>query len=229
MSTVNIGVINLGRIGYLASLQLQSKLASSIKERKTKWQDGVLLLLEYPSLYTVGIRDKSYTASDELRLRNLGAEFHRTDRGGLITYHGPGQLIVYPIVNLKCWRRPLSIRWYVESLEETVIRLCRSMGVSAHRYPPYPGIWVGERKLCAVGVHASRHVTTHGVAINCNTDLSWFKHIIPCGIEGKGVTSFSELLLRDIKIQDIILPFCDAFQETFSCKLHNITISDLDG
>uniref|UniRef100_A0A224XJ29 Octanoyl-[acyl-carrier-protein]:protein N-octanoyltransferase LIPT2, mitochondrial n=1 Tax=Panstrongylus lignarius TaxID=156445 RepID=A0A224XJ29_9HEMI len=228
MTAVNIGVVNLGRIGYHASLQLQSKISISIKKKTTKWQDGVMLLLEYPPLYTVGIRDKSYTANDEERLRKTGAEFYRTDRGGLITYHGPGQLVIYPVVNLKSWRKPLSIRWYIETLEETVINLCQTMGVSAHRYHPYPGIWVGESKLCAVGVHASRHVTTHGIAINCNTDLNWFKHIVPCGIEGKGVTSFTELLQREIKIQDIILPFFNSFQTNFYCKLHNTTISDVD-
>ncbi|BES95600.1 Octanoyltransferase [Nesidiocoris tenuis] len=184
------------------------------------WEGGVLLVLEHKPVYTIGLRTKGYDVQDEERLRRLGADFQRTDRGGLITFHGHGQLVVYPILDLRLWKP--SVKWYVENLEDTVIGLCSSLSVAAHRYHPYPGIWVGEKKLCAVGIHASRYVTTHGIAINCNTDLRWFEHIVPCGIEGKGVTSLTELLSRNVNVEEVVPVFLKAFEDKFSCELVEI-------
>lgn len=216
-SVCQVGVFNVGRIAYSKGLELQQSFADALKANTCPWNGGVLLLLEHSPVYTVGIRTKSYTAEDKAWLVSLGAEFHETNRGGLITFHGPGQLVAYPVINLKLWTP--SVKWYIATLEDAVIDLCAKYDVAAHRYHPYPGIWVGEEKLCAVGVHASRFVTTHGIAINCNTDMNWFEHIVPCGIEGKGVTSLSQLLAKDIAVDDVIPKFLDSFKKKFPCEL----------
>ncbi|KAF6206725.1 hypothetical protein GE061_017961 [Apolygus lucorum] len=202
---------------YEKAWQLQDIFADAVKRKTCPWDGGVVLMLEHPPVYTIGIRTKGYEEDDEKKLKSLGAEFHRTNRGGLITFHGPGQLVVYPIINLQMWKP--SIKWYIDNLEETIIDLCSEFGVPAHRYPPYPGIWVGEKKVCAIGVHASRYVTTHGIAINCNTDLKWYDHIVPCGIEGKGVTSLSEQLGEDVGVSDVVPKFLKSFNDKFSSQM----------
>uniref|UniRef100_A0A8C1II11 lipoyl(octanoyl) transferase n=1 Tax=Cyprinus carpio TaxID=7962 RepID=A0A8C1II11_CYPCA len=109
-------------------------------------------------------------------------------RGGLITFHGPGQLVCYPVLNLGCFRK--SVRWYVCELERTVIKTCGQFGIEASTSPD-TGVWAGDNKICAIGIHCGRYITSHGLALNCNTDMSWFDNIVPCGIMGKGVTSLS--------------------------------------
>lgn len=151
---------------------------------------------------------------DQLRL--LGADIHRTNRGGLITFHGPGQLVCYPVLNLGSFKK--SVRWYVCQLEKTVIRLCSKFGIKAST-SPHTGVWVGDNKICAVGIHCGRYITSHGLALNCNTDLTWFDHIVPCGIEGKGVTSLSAELQRDVSVGETIPQLLEAFQEQFTCRL----------
>ena len=184
--------------------------------------DRILLCQHHP-VYTVGIRTKGYIDQEEkARLHRLGAEFIYTDRGGLITFHGPGQLVCYPILDLK--RYNLSLRCYIHKLEEVIIQTCHKFGVSTHRTDDV-GIWVGDNKIAAIGVHCQRHVTSHGLALNCNIDLSWFSHIVPCGLQGKSVTSLTREVFAgqngdDEYTVDMVTPhLMDSFADVFKCDI----------
>lgn len=208
-----VKIWQVGKIGYLPSLKLQKCLADL--HHTAASVPNSILLVEHPPVYTTGIRTKNYTSSDEIRLKETGAEFYRTNRGGLITFHGPGQLVVYPILNLKHFKS--SMRWYVCHIEKTIINLCQNLGLKAET-SPHTGVWIGDNKVCAIGVHGSRFITSHGLALNCCTDLSWYRHIVPCGIKDKGVTSLSEELGRNVSIEEIIPLFLKSFSEVFNCS-----------
>lgn len=217
--------LRTGKLNYLESLKLQLKISSQkhkLDENKFK---NILILTEHNPVYTIGIRSKDYTVKDEEELKALGAEFHKTNRGGLITFHGPGQLVAYPIIHLKQFQP--SVRWYVCHIEKMVIDLCKQNGILA-RTTEDTGIWVEDRKICAIGIHASRYVTTHGLALNCNTDLKWFDHIVPCGIVGKGVTSLTRELGKEISIEDATPMLLNSFKKLFGCELCEINFKDLD-
>ncbi|KAM8977724.1 octanoyl-[acyl-carrier-protein]:protein N-octanoyltransferase LIPT2, mitochondrial [Pelodytes ibericus] len=205
-------VVRLGLLPYPEALRVQQACVRAAREQAR----DTLLLCQHPAVYTVGVRRGPVLDEEEARLRALGADFQRTDRGGLITFHGPGQLVCYPVMDLSRHRRTL--RAYVCGLEAAVIRLCRGLGLEADRAPE-TGVWVRDNKICAIGVHCARHVTSHGLALNCNTDLRWFRHIVPCGIVGKGVTTLTRELARDVTVAEIIPPFLQAFQEEFDCAL----------
>ncbi|XP_050359157.1 putative lipoyltransferase 2, mitochondrial [Nymphalis io] len=212
-----VKVWKLGLISYDTAFKIQSSIArkhlDSMRKGITTNYD-TLLLVEHKPVYTVGIRDD--TSNDEiLRLRSLGAEFRKTNRGGLITFHGPGQLVAYPIINLKHFRP--SVKWYVHSLEETVIQMCEVLGIKASR-SPHTGVWVEDNKIAAIGIHASRYVTTHGICLNCNNDLSWFDHINPCGIEDKGVTSLTKETGNVCSTDQMTPIFLHKFEKVFDCK-----------
>ncbi|KAG8453189.1 hypothetical protein GDO86_004851 [Hymenochirus boettgeri] len=206
----------LGLVPYPEALQVQHRCVRALKDDPAALVQGTLLLCEHPPVYTVGIRQGTYGGEQEGRLRGLGADFQRTDRGGLITFHGPGQLVCYPVLDLK--RLRLSLRRYVCGLEGAILRLCHRIGVRGDRAKE-TGVWVRDCKLCAIGVHCSRHITSHGLALNCNTDLRWFEHIVPCGIVGKGVTSLTQELGREVTVDEIIPKFLDSFAEEFNCSL----------
>lgn len=185
-------------------------------------------MMEHNPVYTVGIRSKDYSEIEENRLIRLGAEFFRTNRGGLITFHGPGQLVVYPILNLKSFSKSSGneagrgVKWYVSQLEHTLIRLMQEEFGLVTKTSPHTGVWTAdknERKLAALGIHVKRGITSHGLALNCNTDMMWFENIVPCGIEGKGVTSLTQELKREIYVKDVIKPFCKAFGQQFECDV----------
>ncbi|KAK6617695.1 hypothetical protein RUM44_005283 [Polyplax serrata] len=211
-----VQVLSVGCLSYGHSLQLQKTI--SIKVKKKEIPD-TLIIVEHKPVYTVGIRDKSYGADEEKKLRTLGAEFYRTNRGGLITFHGPGQMVVYPILDLRNYKP--SVRWYVHNLENTIIDLCAHYNIKAYT-SPHTGVWVNDCKICALGIHAGQYITTHGLALNCNIDLSWFKHIVPCGIEGKFVTSLSEQLNQDIEIKTVVPNFLKMFSKLFDCQIYDI-------
>jgi lipoyl(octanoyl) transferase len=180
-------VDHLGTVPYRPTWELQDELADQRRGRRI---GDRLLLLEHFPVYTIGRGgDTANMLATPERLRQIGAELIRIDRGGDITFHGPGQLVAYPIVEL---RDPLDLRRYVRILEAAVIDTVASFGVEAARLEGHPGIWVdGERKLAAIGVRVKRGVTTHGLALNVNTDLRWFDEMIPCGIPDKEVTSLA--------------------------------------
>lgn len=183
-------VERLGTVAYEPTWQLQDELATQRRERRI---GDRLLLLEHFPVYTLGRGgdDANLLASPE-RLRELGASLVRIDRGGDITFHGPGQLVAYPILEL---RDPLDLRRYVRTLQEAVIATVAAFGVRAGRLSEHIGVWVdGQRKLAAFGVRVRRGVTTHGLALNVNTSLRWFDEMIPCGIPDKAVTSLEREL-----------------------------------
>ena len=183
-------VERLGTVAYRPTWELQDELADQRRGRRI---GDRLLLLEHFPVYTIGRGgDASNLLATPERLREIGAELIRIDRGGDITYHGPGQIVAYPIVELK---DPLDLRRYVRVLEAAIIDTAAAFGVAAVRLEGHPGIWVdGERKLAAIGVRVKRGVTTHGLALNVNTDLRWFDEMIPCGIRDKSVTSLAREL-----------------------------------
>ncbi|KAJ8918166.1 hypothetical protein NQ315_011624 [Exocentrus adspersus] len=218
-----IKVWQVGRISYSNGLKLQKHLASL--HNNGNYLCNTLLCLEHLPVYTTGIRTEQYTEDDEIKLKELGAEFHRTDRGGLITFHGPGQLVVYPILNLKHFKP--SVRWYVCNIEKSIIKLCGAFNLEAET-SPHTGVWIKDNKVCAIGIHGSRFITTHGLALNCNTDLNWFNHIVPCGIEGKGVTSLSKELNRDVTVEEVLPIFLDSFSEIFNCSYVNFPKEEAD-
>lgn len=214
MSHRLVHVLKTGRLNYGESLKLQKSISNRLVQGDVKYKN-VIILTEHSPVYTIGIRTKNYSIDEEEKLKNLGAEFYRTNRGGLITFHGPGQLVAYPIINLKNFEP--SVRWYVCHIEKTIIDLCKKHGIIA-RTTEDTGVWVDNRKICAIGIHASRYITTHGLALNCNTDLSWYKHIVPCGLEGKEVTSLSKELNKSVSIDDTTPEFLSSFQDVFQCS-----------
>jgi lipoyl(octanoyl) transferase len=181
---------------HRAQKELQSKrIAGEIGD--------TVLLLEHPPVLTMGRSAKAqHVLASESDLEALGVELHEVGRGGDVTYHGPGQLVAYPIIDLKPDRK--DVRKYVRSLEETMIRTCADFGLTANRVTGLNGAWIGERKVGAVGVRISRWVTMHGLALNVNSKLEHFEWIVPCGIQDKGVTSISAELGRDVSMDGAI-------------------------
>jgi lipoyl(octanoyl) transferase len=212
-------VVDLGLVEYGAAWELQRRVAAA---RKAAAIPDVLLLCEHPHVVTLGRSGKisNLRASNEM-LRRMGVSFFETNRGGDITYHGPGQLVGYPILNLAEIRR--DVGWYVRSLEEAMIRATSEFGIPSKRVSGRTGVWVevqagsamedrkevkeieegkDEEKLAAIGVHLSRWVTSHGFAYNVSTDLRYFDLIVPCGIAGKQATSLEKLLARRVEMKD---------------------------
>jgi lipoyl(octanoyl) transferase len=206
-------VRQLGRIGYVQSLELQQQLTA---ERKQGLISDHLLLLEHPHVITLGRngRAEHLLASPEI-LERAGISFHPTDRGGDITYHGPGQLVGYPILDLREWKRDVGA--YVRAIEQVIIDLLADYGIAAGRIPGLTGVWVGERKIAAIGVHISRWVTSHGFALNVDPDLSYFQYIVPCGLS-KPVTSMSQLGVR-VTMEEAGAHLATHFGRVFDCEM----------
>nr|XP_018896431.1 PREDICTED: putative lipoyltransferase 2, mitochondrial [Bemisia tabaci] len=210
----------LGRLGYIESLAKQQSAEKTLKEITQDKEDnppyhGSLFLVEHNPIYTTGARENGYDDKFAERLKSLNAEFYRSNRGGLITFHGPGQLVAYPVIYLKYF--DLHVGTYVASLENAIIKLCELYGLKAYTCE-HTGVWVNDRKICALGVRCNKFVTTHGLALNCNTDLNWFSHIVPCGIEGKTATSLSKELGRDVTIEEVTPAFLKCFKEVFGAE-----------
>lgn len=183
-----------------------------------------LIFVEHPPVYTLGKSGKieNLLLSNE-QLKNIGATYYSINRGGDITFHGPGQLVVYPLLDLEQFNP--SLNSFVTSLENCVIRVCKEFGIHAETYEGYTGVWIDpaipgkERKICAIGLKSSRWCTMHGIAFNINTDLQFFKHIVPCGIEDKAVTSLEKELSRKIDFEQIKKLFLQYFLEEFNANL----------
>ena len=182
-------------------LEIQKGL---VEQRKAGAIPDQLLLLEHPPVITLGVKsrnDRSHIVASPDLLAAEGVEVFETGRGGDVTYHGPGQLVGYPIIDLKPDR--CDVHQYVRDLEEVMILMAAAFGVEAGRIPGLTGAWVGDEKLAAIGVRIARWVTSHGFAFNVNTDLSHFDLIVPCGITDKGVTSLSKLIGRQIPMEEV--------------------------
>jgi lipoyl(octanoyl) transferase len=205
----------LGLVDYASALELQRE---RVAQRKAGAIPDTLLLLEHPHVYTLGrnARQENMLVSAEW-LASRGAQVFRTDRGGDVTYHGPGQLVGYPILDLTQHRRDIS--WYMRSLEEVFIRTARDYGIEAGRSEGAAGVWVGNDKLVAMGVHLSRWVTSHGFALNVKTDLRYFEWIVPCGLAGKGVTSLAKLLGHPVEMDDVVERVVKHFGAVFGVEV----------
>lgn len=206
-------VRELGRIDYGQALELQQQLAS---QRKEGVVGDHLLLLEHPHVITLGRNGhmENLLASDEI-LGRAGISFYPTDRGGDVTYHGPGQLVGYPILDLRDWKRDVGA--YVRAVEQSLIDTLAEFAIEAGRIPKLTGVWVGNRKIAAIGVHLSRWVTSHGFALNVNTDLSYFQYIVPCGL-AKPVTSMAQLGVR-ASLAEVSQVFAAHFGRVFDCEM----------
>jgi lipoyl(octanoyl) transferase len=186
----------LGRMPYPDALELQARL---VDERRAHRIPDTLVLLEHPHVLTLGVRrggGRGNIVATAARLAELGVPIHETGRGGDVTYHGPGQIVGYPILDLRPDRQ--DVHRYVRDLEDVLIRVCAEFGIAGERVPGLTGVWVnrstrGLEKVAAIGVRISRWITSHGFALNVNTDLEYFNLIVPCGIPDKGVTSLARL------------------------------------
>ena len=227
-STETIVVCHLGRVDYERAWSLQEKvqerLVSAKRASPPESVPHVLLLLEHPHVYTLGKSgDDDHLLVSEEHLSALDATFHRIGRGGDITYHGPGQLVGYPLFDLDRFFTDLGR--YLRTLEEAIIRTCTDYGVVGNRVDGRTGVWVGpddrgpERKICAMGVRCSRWVTMHGFAFNVATDLDYFGHIVPCGINDRGVTSLRKEVERDVDVDDVREPVVDHLATLFEADV----------
>lgn len=221
-------VVNLGLMPYGPACALQTRI---VEARKAGAIPDVLLLCEHPHVITLGRNGKrEHLRAGERLLAQMNVTFHATDRGGDITYHGPGQIVGYPILDLAQHRR--DVRWYVNQLEEVMIRASVDFGVNTHRVADRHGIWVdvpsGEEKLAALGVHLSRWVTSHGFAYNVATDLRYFDLIVPCGIAGKRATSLERVLGCAVSSEEVTPQLLSHFDEVFGCEMIVVPRSALE-
>lgn len=230
---LEINAIDLGHYDYQSAWDLQIRIQQTLIQQKRNRQKGiipkkkindVLLIVEHPHVYTLGKSgSEANLLADKNELKSIAAEYIRIDRGGDITYHGPGQLVVYPILDL--YNYFSDIHRYLRTLEEVVILTLADFGIAAGRIDNLTGVWIGDEKMCAMGVKCSRWVTMHGFALNVNTDLSYFNHIIPCGILDKKVTSMSKILNKEINMDDVKKTILKHFSTEF--KVEPILLSKL--
>ncbi len=222
-------VVDLGLIPYGRAYELQRRV---VEARKAGAAPDVLLLCQHPHVVTLGRNGRrEHLRVAEPRLARLGVELHSTDRGGDITYHGPGQLVGYPILNVSELRR--DVVWYVRQIEEVLIRSSADFGIAARREPGLTGVWVDRpggqpEKLAAIGVHFSRWVSSHGFAFNVSTDLRYFDLIVPCGISDKGVTSLERLLGRPVEPAELAPRLIRRFGDVFGFRMETSSPEDLE-
>lgn len=209
-------VRRLGRTPYAEALELQAEL---VEERRRGGIPDQLLLLEHPHVITMGsTSDADHVLADEETRRRLGVELFETGRGGDVTYHGPGQLVGYPILDLKPDRKDL--HRYLRDLEDVLIRTLASFAVEASRTEGLTGVWAGGAKVAAIGVRVSSGwITSHGFALNVRTDLAYFDTIVPCGIADRDVTSLSRLVGHDVEPDQVVAPVSDAFARVFQRRI----------
>lgn len=200
----------LGVVGYEAGLELQARAVEQVRDGGREQ----LLLLEHPHVFTLGRgAAKANILADEDQLRDKSVEVYETGRGGDVTYHGPGQLVGYPIINLKPDR--CDVHRYVRDIEEVLIRTIADFGVQGSRISGLTGVWVANEKIGAIGVRIARWITSHGFALNVNTNLDYFRMIVPCGIMDKGVTSLSQLVGHNIELTEVARVAAQRFSEVF--------------
>jgi lipoyl(octanoyl) transferase len=227
--TNHIAAIDLGLVGYTDACALQQR---AVAARKAGAMGDVLLLCQHPHVITLGRNAKRehLLASDHV-LQQKGVAVHSSRRGGDVTYHGPGQIVAYPILDLAAIRR--DVGWYVRMLEEVMIRASADYGIAAVREPGKTGVWVAPKetptaeKLGAIGVHLSRWVTSHGFAYNVSTDLRYFELIVPCGIAGRKATSLERVLSRSVDVREAAARLTKHFGDVFSCKMESSSREDL--
>lgn len=217
---------DLGRMAYGECWQLQRTLFDGMLQSKADAEAdaGILLLVEHPAVYTLGKsgHSENMLISEEY-LKQLGAEFYHIDRGGDITFHGPGQIVGYPILDLE--KVGIGLRTYIEALEEAVIRTIAHWGIKGSRIDGASGVWIVEenrpaRKICAIGVRSSRFITMHGFALNVSTDLRWFQNINPCGFSDKGVTSIERETADSVSLDEVKKLLTNNLAEILNVKIY---------
>jgi lipoate-protein ligase B len=210
-------------VEYAAALRLQMQIC---EQKKRSFHEDVLLLLEHPPTITLG-RNGNWqhllASAETLAARGVGC--HETDRGGDITFHGPGQLVGYPLLQLEAEERDVHL--FMRNLEEVLIRVLHSFGIEASRRPGAAGVWTGWGKIAALGVHISRWITHHGFALNVQTDLSFFDLIVPCGIVGSGVASMSSILHRPVQVSEVVDRLIPEFGQVMGRKMAWLSEQDL--
>jgi lipoyl(octanoyl) transferase len=207
-------VRRLGVVPYADALALQKQL---VDERREGRIGDVLLLVEHPHVLTLGVRGdggRSHILAADETLTSRGVQVYETGRGGDITYHGPGQIVGYPILDLKPDR--CDVHRYIRDLEEVLIRVASDYGLAADRVPGLTGVWIGGEKVAAIGVRIARWITSHGFALNVTTDLDYFNLIVPCGIADRGVTSLSRLLGRRLETTEVEDRLIQRFTDVFA-------------
>jgi lipoyl(octanoyl) transferase len=208
-------VYNYGLVPYVTAWDWQKQLVH--RKMSDHAHDNVLLLLEHPNVYTLG-----KASSDEyLKFDRDDYEIHKIERGGQVTHHCPGQLVAYPILNLKHQGFKLDLHWYLRQLEQVVIQVLKHYNLEGRRDPEFTGVWVGNAKVCAIGLTARKWITFHGIGLNVNCDLEGFKQIVPCGIDDptRSVTSISQLCQdRQVSMDDVKYYFVKEFERVFQIQ-----------
>ena len=203
---------NLGITDYKEAWDLQRLIFNQVVSGESL---DTFVLLEHPNTYTLGkIADKKNLIGSSKYLGENNISVYEIDRGGDITYHGPGQIVGYPIINLENWKK--DTHKYLRALEEVIILTCKNYGLDAIRNPKYTGVWIGDKKIAAIGIKISKWVTMHGFAFNVNTDLSLYNGIVPCGIKDKEVTSLQKGLNREINISEVKVALLENFKLVFN-------------
>ena len=211
---LSCAVQRLGLIEYTEAWAEQRRLVEACREDS----EARLLLLEHPPTYTLGARGRQeHLLLANETLAQLGAAVHRTDRGGDVTFHGPGQLVGYPILDLRRWGQGPS--WYVRSLEAMLIEALSAFGIAGRQEPGWPGVWAGDAKIAAIGVRVSRGVTSHGFALNVDPDLRYFSYIVPCGLPDVSVTSMGHVLGRAPELEAVMDAVVEAFGHVFDLRM----------
>ena len=208
-------ILRRGLTDYAEGWEIQRQVAAAVGERRLP---HVLILLQHPPTYTLGVRAKSeHLLVSEEALAQLGARVYRVDRGGDVTFHGPGQIVGYPIFRLDAWGEgPL---WYVRGLETALIDTLAALGIAAGRVQGRPGVWVDAAKVAAIGVRVSRGVTSHGFALNVNPDLTYFSHIIPCGLQNIAITSMAQELGWAPEMNTVMEAVIGSFARVFPVEM----------
>lgn len=220
MEKKSLKYCDLGFIDYKEAWDLQQEIHS---KRVSGEIEDYLLLLEHPNTYTLGkTAHKENLIGSEDYLNQNKISVYDIDRGGDITYHGPGQIVGYPIIDLNNWVK--DTHKYLRALEEVIIKTCFEYGLKCERNPKHTGVWIGDKKIAAIGIKVSRWITMHGFAFNVNTDLNLFNGIIPCGIQDKSVTSLKQELNRDIIIKEVKEKLLKNFTELF--EYTSVTLSE---
>ncbi len=215
---------NLGRTRFGSVWGLQKSIHTAVAEDRF---EDIFLINEHDHVYTLGKGgDANHLLANENDLRKAGAEFYNIDRGGDITYHGPGQIVGYPLLNLERFKK--DIHWYLRQLEEVIIRTLKHFELEGRRSEGETGVWIGNEKIAAIGIKVSRWVTMHGFAFNINPDLTYYGRIIPCGIFHKGVTSMAEALREDITVLQVIPVLQKEFESVFNVVLRSIDNSYIE-
>ena len=212
-----LDVRRLGIVPYLDALALQREL---VEDRRAGRVGDLLLLVEHPHVLTLGVRGdggRAHVLADAEALASRGIELHETGRGGDVTYHGPGQIVGYPIIDLRPDR--CDVHRYVRDLETVLIRTAADYDIAAQRVDGLTGVWVGQQKLAAIGVRIARWITSHGFAFNVTTDLDYFNLIVPCGIADRGVTSLARLVGRPLDAAHVQNRIAEHFCNVFDMKV----------